>query len=737
MYNLSGVSVKINKKIIILMAVLLLVIRCVMQYITFNFKYTSDTKYTEYVVKITKIKKDEEEKFTAEATICEEDSCKDKVMLNIYDTPDLDVGVGDKVRVKGKLVIPELLNNPGEFNYKRYLNSCGMYATLTTYEVENVDKSGRYTPTKDKIFEKVETALPQDFANLLSAMIYGKKDNLDIAIQNNFKKIGVSHIISVSGTNIAIIISILEYVFKKLRVKRKIRLPLETILVVCFGVISGMEYSVLRAVICNIIGNVCELFKKKIKGVYKLMLSLYVILLLNPYAIFNTSVQLSYTATLGIILFCNRISNFLKNVFKVKETFKKLSRQRRFARGILNGVIGTVSLTMSAQILSLPLQVISFNSLSVMSILANIVICPLSTLVIFLGTIAVIFCFIPIVSTVMFKLLYPLLFLLVKASEVLATITPDDNVPYQQEIVWYAYYMAVGIFFVLDKYFKEKVRIKRKYVTKNIFAKCAVVVLFVLLVVGCNIYTIYYDNYFCFFNVGQGSMCYLKCGQKNILFDCGSTKTTTAYYAMDNFLVSRNISVIHAIYISHFHADHANALADLIENYSVENVYYTPVSDSVNLFNEIQSMANANGTKLKAVYANDIIEYDDFSVEVIYPNKESSNSDELNLNAKSTVYKVEANGKAYLFMGDSGSVAEEYITDSDSLNDIYLLVVGHHGSKTSTSEELVKEIMPEISVISSKKSVYGHPADTVIEILKQFNSRILITEKLGAIKIKI
>lgn len=737
MYNLCGVNVKINKKKIILMAVLLLAIRCVMQYIAFNFKYTSDTKYMEYVVKITKIKKDSDEKFSAEAAICEEDSCKDKVMLNIYDSPDLDIGVGDKVYVKGKLVIPELLNNPGEFNYKRYLNSCGMYATLTTYEVENVDKSERLVPLKDKIFEKVEDALPQGFANLLSAMIYGKKDNLDIAIQNNFKKIGVSHIISVSGTNIAIIISILEYVFKKLRVKRKIRLPLETVFVVCFGVISGMEYSVLRAVSCNIIGNVCELFKKKIKGVHKLMLSLYVIVILNPYAIFNTSVQLSYTATLGIILFCNRISNFLKKALNIKETVKKLSRFKRFTRGVLNSVIGTVSLTVSAQILSLPLQVISFNSLSIMSVLANIVICPLSTLVIFLGTIAVIFCFIPFVSTVMFKLLYPVLFLLVTAAKLLASITPEVNIPYQQQVVWFAYYMMVCIFFVLDKYFKEKIRIKRRYVTKNIFVKGVVAVTFILLVVGCNIYTIYLDNYLCFFNVGQGSMCYLKCGQKNILLDCGSTKTTTAYYAMDSFLTSRNISVIHAIYISHFHSDHANAVVDLIENYTVENVYYTPVSDSVKLFNDIQSTANKNGTKLKAVYANDIIEYGDFSVEVLYPNEENSNSAKLDLNAKSTVYKVEVKGKAYLFMGDSGSVAEEYITENNSLNNIYLLVVGHHGSKTSTSEEFVKKITPEISVISSKKSVYGHPADTVIEILKHFNSRILITEKLGAIKIKI
>ena len=88
-------------------------------------------------------------------------------------------------------------------------------------------------------------------------------------------------------------------------------------------------------------------------------------------------------------------------------------------------------------------------------------------------------------------------------------------------------------------------------------------------------------------------------------------------------------------------------------------------------------------------------------------------------------------------MGDSGKVAENYLMNNNLAKNIYLLLVGHHGSKSSTSDEFVVYAKPKVSIISSKKSVYGHPAKRVVDVLKKYNSKILITENLGAIKIKI
>lgn len=737
MYNLCGVNVKINKKIIILLMVLVLVVRCVVQYIAFNFKYTSDISYKDYVVKITKIKKDEEEKFSAEAKLCEGNSCKDKVILNVYDTPSASIAVGDKVYVKAKLVIPELLNNPGEFNYKRYLNSCGIYATLTVKTVEKVDNTERFVRVQDKIYGKVQKALPDTYANLLSAMIYGKTEGLDTTIQNNFKKIGVSHVISVSGTNLAIVIGILEYIFRKLRFNKKVKIPLEIVFTVAFGVIAGLGYSILRAVICSVIGSICEICGKKIKGVKKLFLSLYITLLINPYAIFNVSLQLSYTATLGIMIYCSKIERKLKKMLNLTETKKKILWQKRFLMYILKGIIQTISITVSAQILALPIQIITFGSLAVMSVLSNILISPIVTLCICLGTISIVLSFVPFVSVLVFKLVLPLFWLLIKMSELLAKVAPEVNVPHQHQIVWFAYYSVIFIFLVLDRYFKEKVKIKGRYIVKNIVIKGIIIFIFVLLIVFSNIYTIYLDNYFCFFNVGQGNMCYLRYDQKNILLDCGSTKEFTATSTIDSFLETMNISVIHAICISHFHQDHVNAVVSLIEKYTVEEIYFTPTTADVKLYQEIQKEAAEHGTVLKEVYAGDILQFGALSVQVLFPTYNVAQDTSLDLNAKSTVYKIEINEKVYLFMGDSGEIAENFLIKDQKLKNIYLLVVGHHGSKTSTSEEFIQELKPSVSIISSKKSVYGHPAERVTQVLKKYNSQILITENLGAIKIKI
>ena len=278
---------------------------------------------------------------------------------------------------------------------------------------------------------------------------------------------------------------------------------------------------------------------------------------------------------------------------------------------------------------------------------------------------------------------------------------------------------------MLDKYFRKKVKIKNKYLTQNIFIKCVIVFAFVLTIVITNIYTIYLDNFFYFFNVGQGSMCYLRLDGKNVLIDCGSTRSNIAYNAID------------VIVISHFHSDHVNAAIDIIKNYDVGQICYVPPNEKNVSYEQIISTAKENDVDLKEVYAKDYVCVGNAKIHVMYPTKDIALNTTFDTNAVSMVVSITLNEKTYLFMGDSGKVAENYLMDNGLARNIYLLLVGHHGSKFSTSDEFVIYTKPKVSIISSKKSVYGHPAKRVVDVLKKYNSKILITENLGAIKIKI
>ena len=718
------------------MLLIVLIIRVVISYINFEFKYSSDKKYKNYLIQIVDVKSINEEKITCIAKICKENNCKDKVSVNIYDK-NLNINSGDKAYVLGKITIPEILNNPGEFNYKRYLNSLGIYAVLNVKTVEEVEKGNPKIKIRDKISLKVQNSLPTKYASLLCAMVYGNKEGLDENIYEDLKNIGLSHAVSVSGMNIAILIGILEYVFKKFRINKYIKLVFEMLLVILFSVVVGFGYSVMRAAIFTCIGVIATILNKKIKGTIKLLISLYLIVLINPYCIFNVSVQMSYAATLGIIVFGRKISFLLRKIFKVKETRAKKRRIKRVLGLFAKSAIEIVSITLSAQILSLPIQIIYFNSLAILSVISNLLLSWCVTIVVFLGTLVLGAFFIPIIPNILFKLTFPLLYIIIKVSNILASFSLKVNIPSQPIFIWVIYYIIIFVFVLLDKYFRKKVKIKNKYLTQNIFIKCVIVFAFVLTIVITNIYTIYLDNFFYFFNVGQGSMCYLKLDGKNVLIDCGSTRSNIAYNAIDSYFKMMNIKVVDVIVISHFHSDHVNAVEDIIKNYNVGQICYVPPNEKNVSYEQIISTAKENDVDLKEVYAKDYVWVGSTKIHVMYPTKDIAQNNTFDANTVSMVVSITLNEKTYLFMGDSGKVAENYLMNNNLAKNIYLLLVGHHGSKSSTSDEFVVYAKPKVSIISSKKSVYGHPSKRVVDVLKKYNSKILITENLGAIKIKI
>jgi len=116
---------------------------------------------------------------------------------------------GDYISIKGKISIPELLGNIGEFDYKKYLNSKDICGIINAYEVEYVDNIGNKIMKliysfKQNISDLIDKKLPNKEAELLKSMLYGDTKNLDEDIKENFNEIGISHITAVSGSNLII-----------------------------------------------------------------------------------------------------------------------------------------------------------------------------------------------------------------------------------------------------------------------------------------------------------------------------------------------------------------------------------------------------------------------------------------------------------------------------------------------------------------------------------------------------
>lgn len=621
----------------------------------------------------------------------------------------------------------------GEFNYKRYLNSKGIYGTITlkSFEViQNDDNKSLIDRFKENISSTIDNVFSKQYAGLLKSMLYGDKFELDETIENNFKTLGISHITSVSGSNLAMFISVIGLIFQNSKKNKWIKFLIELLSVIFFNLICAGEYSILRASICFVLSNVFYIFKKKVHPIKTLILSLYILIILNPYSVFNLGLQLSYLATLGIVVFSKKLS------YSMSKPFKKLEKKKRIYK-LISVVIGCISLTLSAQVFVLPVQIVSFNTISPMLILSNILVYYITMPILSLGLFSIIVSFVPILPMLILKITFPFIWFLVNITELLAKITPSLSIPSFPLIIWIMYYGVVFGFLYIDKHIGEIIKIKERYIKKENILKVLLTVSFVILVTFSYVYIACFEEYLYFFNVGQGSTAFLRYNGVNIILDAGSLKQNLSFNTLDNFFKQKGIEEIDLVILSHFHTDHVNAISSLIQSYNVKEVVYSLPKEENALFESISTILEEKNIKMSVVDSGDSFALKDIAFKVYSPSENYAIEDSDITNANSMVLQIEIENKKFLFMGDATKSTEEYILKENDLEEVYLLSVGHHGSKTSTSEALLKEITPEIAVISAKESVYGHPSEDVLEVLKKYNVNILITEKMGAIRINI
>jgi len=248
-------------------------------------------------------------------------------------------------------------------------------------------------------------------------------------------------------------------------------------------------------------------------------------------------------------------------------------------------------------------------------------------------------------------------------------------------------------------------------------------------------------SYIFFLDVGQGDSILISFNYSkgNILIDTGGKREyikeewmkRKTYSISDNtiipYLKSLGIDKLNYLIITHGDFDHMGEAINLVNNFKVEKVIFN-CGEFNNLEKELIKVLN----KKKIPYYSCIKELNiDNNKLYFLQTKEYENE-----NNNSNVIYTELNGYKFMFMGDAGVDKEKDILDKYNISDIDVLKVGHHGSKTSSSEEFINEINSKYSVISvGKNNRYGHPNKEVLNNLD--NSKIYRTDQDGSIMFKI
>ena len=204
------------------------ILLCCINCILFSKKYPEDTKDTEYTLFIQSLRSCEENKVSYYVYMKD---THDKFILNIYSSEyannkvDLNkytnLNYGEVIKVKGKIKVPQKLNNPGEFNYKLYLYSNNIYGQINTYQEINVEEYkkniiesiySKIYSFKKHITTSIEKSMNKEHASIAKALIYGENTELEEGVKEDFKSLGISHLTSVSGSHITAFMCIINII---------------------------------------------------------------------------------------------------------------------------------------------------------------------------------------------------------------------------------------------------------------------------------------------------------------------------------------------------------------------------------------------------------------------------------------------------------------------------------------------------------------------------------------------
>lgn len=269
--------------------------------------------------------------------------------------------------------------NPGSFNYKRFCAFQDIY-----YQVFLNDNDYQILSTENKFFfddwlqttrKKVLSVLRQyisnpDAASIAEALLIGYRDDLDKDLVQAYSNTGVVHIIAISGLHIAMIYGLLIFLFRpfeQFKLTKWLKPFFVLLIIWAFTFVAGAVPSILRSAVMFSFIVIGESFSKRINIYNNLAASAFTILLFNPFSLWDVGFQLSYAAVLSIVIFSKQINNLI--CFKNK---------------ILKYIWELSSVTLSAQILTLPLILFYFHQFPGLFLFTNLIAVPLSGLILFI-----------------------------------------------------------------------------------------------------------------------------------------------------------------------------------------------------------------------------------------------------------------------------------------------------------------------------------------------------------------
>ncbi len=601
---------------------------------------------------------------------------KETVIVNY--SKKVNLNLGDEILVKGTFKKPSKNTTKNLFNYQQYLQRKNIFYLIDAKKINKIKSNSN-------IFYKLKKYLYNNFNNnpYLLTFILGDKSLIKENVIRSYQENGISHLFAISGMHISMFAYMLRKFLSKLSLNEENIFYITTIFLLIYLILVGLSPSILRGILFYILFSLNKIYYFYIKQINLFIISFGLCLLINPNYIFDVGFAYSFFISFALILMTKNLNS-------------------------TNYLISLLKVSILSFIVSIPITLYNFYQINLLSIFYNLFFVPLVSFLIF--PLAIISAFLKPVRQILDFSVYVLENISLNLSKISFLKLTFKKV----FIIFYLLYLILIIFYLFTK--------KYKYLK----------ILLIFLIIHFLVPNFEKKTYLKMIDIGQGDAILFRSHNKNVLIDTGGV---SSYSSSNNdgkiffniiypTFKSLGIKKLDYLILTHGDKDHLGEAKTLIENFKVKNIIIN--NNHINFYEQ------------KLIEKNTIIGKQNltFSLKDLSFIQLNENLDDEN--DSSQIYLVQYKNIKILLTGDASIKSEENLLNNYNLSNIDILKIGHHGSRSSTSDNFLKEIHPKIALISAgRNNKFNHPHQEVLERLNKYHVKTYCTKELGTLTINL
>ena len=657
---------------------------------------------------------------------------------------------GCRAQIMGDLQEPAVRRNPGCFDYARYLKSMGITKTVScssikVFPLPSVSQNpaafmrGKVFLVREGFIKRLTAVTDERTGALIRAILFGYKGSLEEDVLESFQKNGTAHVLAVSGLHIGIIYAFILRLWPWR--KGWLFFILNGVFFLLYAVSAGFSPSVTRAVIMVLLHILARIKGWRYDLSNAAFLIVLGVILNNPFMLFNTGFQMSFLAVLSIAVIMPYIRRFYAGLFMM---------------------------SLVVQIGLGPFILYNFNYPSLLAVVINVPVVALATLIVPTALVAMAACPFDVFDPVchIIRLLCSILTSLNETTQIDGLTSMQ--IPSPPLFTMAMYYLCLFVF-ASEEGRLGIIRAARKgrYILR---------MLLVVAVLSAGFSAFASDGFgncnLTFVDVGQGDCVCVKTDggllEKNrcFLFDGGgNVNYNVGKSILRDYLLKNGVAHVDGAFVTHLHTDHYKGICELAREGMVRKLYVYEANELKTA--QIMEETGLSEDQIEYLGAGDRLllqgskgrkvgfhKSDSVYVEVLHPDHRSKGdyerllADETDENALSLIFRVgfvdETGETDALITGDMGEDGEQeligkYHAEQGKPTSLraQILKVGHHGSRTSSSQSFIAAVSPEIAVIQVGKNNYGHPTPETIQRLTDAGAAVYRNDLMGAIGFEI